>query len=119
MWANSHLLFWLSLVPFATAWLGQSGGDKFPTALYGVSLLMPAVAYFLLQRAIIATHGMDSTLAKALGSDFKGKISPLLYVLSIALAFALPVISYLIFVGVAVLWIVPDQRIVRELKKEP
>lgn len=117
MWANAHLLLWLSLVPFGTAWLGGSGGATVPTALYGFLLLMPAIAFTLLQKAIIATHGADSLLAKALGSDFKGKISPLLYFLAIAFAFVTPVVSYFLFTGVALLWIIPDRRIVREIKK--
>ncbi len=117
MWANAHLLLWLSLVPFGTSWLGGSGGATVPTALYGFLLLMPAIAYFLLQKAIIATHGADSLLAKALGSDFKGKISPLLYILAITFAFVTPVVSYFIFIGVALLWIIPDRRIVRAINE--
>lgn len=117
MWANAHLLLWLSLIPFGTAWLGGSGGATDPTALYGVLLLMPAIAYFLLQKAIIATHGTDSVLAKALGRDFKGKLSPLLYVVAIIFAFLTPIVSYFIFIGVALLWIIPDRRIVRAIKK--
>lgn len=118
MWANSHLLLWLSLIPFGTAWLGESHGATYPTALYGFLLLMPAVAYFLLQRAIIATQDADSVLAKALGSDFKGKISPLLCVLAIMFAFLLPIVSYLLFAGVAMLWVVPDRRIVQAIEEE-
>lgn len=118
MWANSHLLLWLSLIPFGTAWLGGSGGATYPTALYGVLLLMPAIAYLLLQKAIIATHGTDSVLAKALGSDRKGKLSGLLYVVAIIFAFLTPIVSYFIFTGVAMLWIIPDRRIVRAIKKE-
>lgn len=118
MWANSHLLLWLSLIPFGTAWLGGSGGATYPTALYGFLLLMPAIAYFLLQKAIIATHDTDSVLAKALGSDFKGKISPLLCVLAIIFAFVIPMVSYLLFAGVAMLWVVPDRRIVQAIEEE-
>lgn len=117
MWANAHLLLWLSLVPFGTSWLGGSGGAKVPTALYGLLLLTSAIAYYLLQKAIIATNGSDSLLARALGNDFKGKISPLLYVLSVTFAFVTPVVSYFIFIGVALMWIIPDRRIVRAIER--
>ncbi len=117
MWANSHLLLWLSLLPFGTAWLGESHGATYPTALYGFLQLMPSVAYFLLQKSIIGTQDADSVLAKALGSDFKGKISPLLCVLAIIFAFLLPMVSYLLFASLAMMWVVPDRRIVREIKK--
>ncbi len=118
MWANSHLLFWLSLIPFSTSWLGSSGGAKAPAALYGFSLLMPAVAYALLQFAIIKSHGKDSTLKKALGRDVKGKLSPLLYATAIGLAFFVPLISYIIYIAVALMWIVPDRRIADELNAD-
>ena len=93
LWANTHLLFWLSLVPFATAWMGENHFAKLPTAVYGVALLMPAIAYLLLQKAILRREGQDSTLAKALGRDIKGKISPALYVTAIALSFVDPIIA--------------------------
>ena len=118
MWANSHLLFWLSLVPFTTAWLGTSGGAKAPAVLYGISLLMPAIAYALLQLAIIKSHGTDSTLKKALGRDVKGKLSPVLYAIAIAFAFFVPLIAYILYVAVALMWIIPDRRIARELNVE-
>ncbi len=111
LWANMYLLFWLSLIPFATAWMGENQFAQQPTALYGVALLLPAIAYYLLQRAIIRHHGRDGMLAKALGRDFKGKISPLLYVAAIAFAFVLPPVSHAIYVGVALMWLIPDRRI--------
>ena len=111
LWANTHLLFWLSLIPFATAWLGENHVAALPTALYGVALLMPAIAYYLLQTAIVRVNGADSSLAKALGDDFKGKISPLLYILGIALAFVSPWLSIAMYVLVALIWLIPDRRI--------
>jgi uncharacterized membrane protein len=93
LWANMHLLFWLSLTPFATGWMGENNFAPLPTAVYGVALLMPAIAYNLLQKAITRTHGMESTLARALGSDIKGKISPLFYIGAILLALVSPWIS--------------------------
>ena len=111
LWANSYLLFWLSVIPAATAWMGQNLLAPVPTAVYGGALLMPAIAYSLLQKAIIHQQGKHSVLAKALGSDFKGKISPILYIAGIALAFVSPWVSMAVYVLVAVLWLVPDQRI--------
>jgi uncharacterized membrane protein len=118
LWANSHLLFWLSVIPVATAWMGQNLGTPLPTALYGVALLMPAIAYVLLQRAIIHRHGKQSVLAEALGSDLKGKISPLLYLAGIVLAFVNPWISIALYVLVAIIWLVPDRRIERMVGRE-
>jgi uncharacterized membrane protein len=115
LWANTHLLFWLSLVPFATAWMGENHFAKLPTAVYGVALLMPAIAYPLLQKAILRREGQDSTLAKALGRDIKGKISPFLYVTAIALSFVSPLLAGIIYVSVAVMWLIPDRRIERAL----
>ena len=109
LWANSHLLFWLSLVPAATAWLGENLAAPLPTAVYGAALLMPAIAYYLLQRAIMRRHGAQSLLARALGSDVKGKISPVLYAVGIALAFIVPWVSIAIYVLVAVIWLIPDR----------
>ncbi len=114
LWANMHLLFWLSLVPVATAWLGENHFSARPTAIYGAALLMPAIAYFLLQRAIVRTQGPDSLLLKAIGSDIKGKISPALYASAIALAFSAPAISNAIYVAVALMWLIPDRRIERQ-----
>jgi uncharacterized membrane protein len=115
LWANSHLLFWLSLVPAATAWLGDNFPAPLPTAVYGGSLLMPAIAYYLLELAIIHKQGAQSVLAHALGRDLKGKISPILYVTGIALAFVVPWLSIAIYALVAVIWLVPDKRIEKVL----
>ena len=111
LWANNHLLFWISLVPFATGWMGENNFAPLPTAVYGVSLLMPAIAYFLLQKAITRKHGAASTLAKALGRDLNGKMSSVFYVGAIALAFVSPWISLAIYALVAVMWLIPDRRI--------
>ena len=111
LWANMHLLFWLSLLPFATGWMGENHFAQLPTALYGVALLMPAIAYYVLQISIIRHQGAQGTLAKALGSDFKGRVSPVLYLAAIGLAFVLPWISHAIYVLVALMWLVPDRRI--------
>jgi len=115
LWANMHLLFWLSLVPFGTAWMGASGFARDPVKLYGVILLMAAVAYFILTRALLASHERDSALATALGRDFKGKVSLAVYAAAIALAFVAPWAAGALYVLVAVLWLVPDQRIERTL----
>ena len=118
LWANSHLLFWLSLVPAATAWMGQNLAAPLPTAIYGVSLLMPAIAYYLLQKAIIRKQGQHSILANALGSDLKGKASPILYLTGIILAFVHPWISIGIYALVAIMWLVPDRRIANAISRE-
>lgn len=115
LWANLHLLFWLSLFPFVTAWSGENHFDSQPTALYGAVLLMASLAFYLLQRRIIAAHGPGSVLARALGRDVKGKASVLLYLAAIPIAFATPVVSNLIYVVVALMWLVPDRRIERRL----
>jgi uncharacterized membrane protein len=115
LWANLHLLFWLSLFPFATAWIGENHFAAWPVAGYGVVLLLAAMAYFILVRALIALHGRDSTLATAIGNDFKGKISPLLYAIAVPLAFVNSWVSFGIYVLVAIMWIVPDPRIERRL----
>jgi uncharacterized membrane protein len=111
LWANSFLLFCLSLIPVATAWMGENLTAPVPTATYGVALLMPAIAYYLLQMAIIHQQGAHSMLAKALGHDIKGKISPLLYIAGIVLAFFVPWLAIAIYAMVAVMWLVPDRRI--------
>ncbi len=116
LWANMHLLFWLSLIPFATGWMGENHFAPQPTALYGAALLMPAIAYVILQLAIIRLHGRDGTLARALGGDFKGKISPVLYLTAIALSFVAPWAAQAIYVAVALMWLIPDRRIERQLK---
>ena len=113
LWANSHLLFWLSLIPATTAWLGRHFLAPVPTAVYGVTLLMPAIAYFLLQKAIIHRQGAHSVLAKAVGNDFKGKISPAIYLTGIGFAFYAPWVSIALYVAVAIMWLVPDRRIER------
>ena len=117
LWANSVLLFWLSLVPAATAWMGENFLAPLPTALYGVSLLMPAIAYYLLQKAIVRKQGAHSVLAHALGSDVKGKISPILYIAGIVLAFIEPWLSIALYILVAVMWLVPDRRIEKSLRE--
>jgi uncharacterized membrane protein len=111
LWANLHLLFWLSLIPFTTGWLGESHGAPWPTALYGAVLLLSAIAYIVLQRALIRHHGPDSKLATAVGRDMKGKLSIVGYAAAIAAAFTAGWISDLIYVAVALFWVVPDRRI--------
>ena len=113
LWANLHLLFWLSLFPFATGWMGENHLAAVPTAAYGVVLLMAAIAYYVLQRQIIANQGKDSLLALAIGSDWKGKISPALYLAAIPLAYVSSWIASGIYVIVAMLWLIPDRRIER------
>jgi uncharacterized membrane protein len=115
MWANLHLLFWLSLVPFVTAWMGENHFAAVPVALYGGVLLMAAVAYWLLVRALLARHGPDSLLARAIGSGVKENLSLLAYVVAIALAYPARWVACAIYVGVASLWLVPDRRIERVL----
>jgi uncharacterized membrane protein len=111
LWANLHLLFWLSLVPFTTAWMGETDFAESPTAVYGADLLLAAIAYFILQTAIIAEEGPDSGFRAALGRDLKGKVSPLLYLAAIPLAFVSPWIALGVYVFVALMWLVPDRRI--------
>ena len=117
LWANLHLLFWLSLVPFATSWVGESSAAAIPTAVYGVALLMAAIAWAVMQRVIIRTQGSDSALAVALGSDIKGKISPLFYMGGILLAFVDTRISDAIYGLVALMWLLPDRRIERSVQR--
>jgi len=117
LWANLHLLFWLSLFPFTTAWMGENHLAAIPTAVYGFVLLMAAIAYYVLQRTIIARQGRDSLLAQAIGKDRKGKLSPLLYVAAIPLAFVSSWIASGLYVFVALLWLIPDPRIEREIEK--
>jgi uncharacterized membrane protein len=113
MWANLHLLFWLSLFPFVTGWMGENHFTKAPTALYGTVMFLAAIAYYILQSVVIAEHGRGSKLAASFGRDFKGKLSPVLYGVAIAAAFYQPWISGCIYVLVAFLWLVPDRRIER------
>lgn len=111
LWANLHLLFWLSLVPFITGWVGENHFKKMPMALYGIILLMAAIAYYILQSRIIIKHGSDSILSRAIGSDIKGKISPILYMIAIFSTLITPWIAGAIYVLVAFIWIIPDKRI--------
>ncbi len=115
LWANLHLLFWLSLLPFATGWMGENHFSQGPSSLYGVVLLMAAVAYWLLQRAIIRVQGADSPLARAVGGDWKGKLSPAIYAAGIAASFGAAWLSQLFYALAALLWLVPDRRIERML----
>ena len=115
LWANLHLLFWLSLVPFGTAWMGQNGFAAIPTALYGVPLVMAAIAYYILVRALIAAPGQVDTLAAAIGSDRKGKLSIVAYLGAIPMALVAPFASVAIYVAVAAIWFVPDRRMERAL----
>ena len=118
LWANLHLLFWLSLFPFATAWMGENHFAPAPTALYGIPLLMAAIAYWLLQRAIMAQQGKESLLAFAVGTDLKGKLSPALYLIAIPAAFISQWVSGAIYVSVALMWLVPDRRIEKALAQK-
>jgi len=111
LWANLHLLFWLSLFPFATGWMGENRFTALPTALYGAVLLMAAIAYYLLEQAIIAAQGPDSLLKKAIGRDWKGKLSPVLYIAAILLAWRSAPVARAIFVVAALIWLIPDRRI--------
>ena len=118
LWANLHLLFWLSLVPFTTGWAGENHFEALPTALYGVNLLLAAFAFLLMQRAIMAADGPDSPLARAVGPDRKGLVSRIIYAVAIPAAFLKPWISWTLYVAVAALWLAPDPRIERELDDE-
>ena len=115
LWANLHLLFWLSLIPFVTGWMGQNGFAAVPVAMYGVVLLLAAVAYFILARALVALHGSDSVLARALGEDVKGKVSVLIYLAAIPAAFLSAWAACGLYVLVAVIWLIPDRRIEKTL----
>jgi uncharacterized membrane protein len=116
LWANLHLLFWLSLIPFVTGWMGENHFTAAPTALYGIVLLMAAFAYWCLQCAVISEHGRDSRLAGALGADWKGKLSPVLYLAAIGLAFVNEWLADAIYVLVAALWFIPDRRVARVIE---
>ncbi|MCB0465592.1 MAG: DUF1211 domain-containing protein [Aequorivita sp.] len=111
LWANLHLLFWLSLIPFATGWMGENNFAELPMALYGIVLLMAAIAYFILQNRILAVQGKDSLLSKALGKDLKGKASPVIYLIAIISAFYIPWIAGSLYILVALMWLIPDKRI--------
>jgi len=118
LWANLHLLFWLSLVPFVTAWMGENHFASAPLATYGFVLLMAALAYYILQRRIIAVQGTDSLLERAVGRDLKGKLSPLFYIIAIPTAFVNRWISGALYVFVALMWLVPDRRIEHALAEQ-
>jgi uncharacterized membrane protein len=117
LWANLHLLFWLSLFPFATGWMGENHFAATPSALYGVVLLMAACAYWILQQAIIASEGPASILKTAVGSDWKGKLSPIAYITAIASTFFVAWIAQAIYVAIALIWLIPDRRIERVLAR--
>jgi len=115
LWANLHLLFWLSLIPFATAWMGENHFAPWPVALYGIVLIFSGAAYQILTRVLVALHGHESLLAVALGTDFKGKISVVLYLVAVPLAFVQTWLACMIYLGVAVIWLIPDRRIERRI----
>jgi len=119
LWANLHLLFWLSLFPFATGWMGENHFAALPTAAYGVVLLMAAIAYWLLQKRLIAAHGPESVLQRAVGRDWKGKASPLLYLAAIGLTAWNVWAAQALYVLVALLWLIPDRRIEQALQHDP
>jgi uncharacterized membrane protein len=115
LWANLHLLFWLSLIPFVTAWTGENHFAPLPVALYGIVLLFCGIAYFILTRTLISHHGLGSILAIALGRDIKGKVSVVIYALAAPLAFLSPGLAFMMYVLVAILWLIPDRRIERAI----
>ncbi len=115
LWANLHLLFWLSLVPFVTAWMGQNHFDRIPVALYGTIMLFAGIAYFILVRTLLSRHGPESLLATALGSDFKGKISMVIYLVAIPLALLKWWLACALYILVSIMWLVPDRRIEKTL----
>jgi uncharacterized membrane protein len=115
LWANLHLLFWLSLTPFVTGWMGENHFAAWPVAFYGAVLLLAAIAYFVLTRVLISYHGRDSALAKALGKDFKGKVSVVFYAVAIPLSFVNSWLACALYVLVAIMWLIPDRRIERAL----
>lgn len=119
LWANMHLLFWLSLTPFVTGWMGETNFADVPVAIYGVVLLLSAIAYFILQTTILSAHGSGSRLATALGKDIKGKISPVVYMVAIPMSFADRRVAVALYVVVALMWLVPDRRIEAMLAAEP
>ena len=115
LWANLHLLFWLSLVPFVTQWMGENNFAAWPVALYGAVLMFAGIAYYILARALVDLHGQDSALAKALGQDVKGKLSVVIYAVAIPVAFVAAWISCALYVLVAIMWLIPDRRIEKTL----
>ncbi len=119
LWANLHLLFWLSLIPFTTAWMGETHLAPTPTAVYGVVLLFAGIAYYILKTTIITSQGAHSPLKAAVGSDTKGKISPVMYAVAIPIAFVMPWVAAAIYVAVALMWLVPDRRIEKHVHELP
>ena len=117
LWANLHLLFWLSLTPFATAWMGENNFESWPVALYGVVLMFAGIAYFILTKILIVHHGKDSTLARSIGNDRKGMISVVVYAAAIPLSFVRPSIAFACYVIVAIMWLIPDPRIEKSLAR--
>jgi uncharacterized membrane protein len=115
LWANLHLLFWMSLIPFVTGWTGENNFAALPVAFYGVVLLFSGVAYFILTKVLVAHHGQDSVLATAMGKDFKGKISLLIYIVGIGIAFVSPWAAFMLYILVSLIWLIPDRRIERSL----
>jgi TMEM175 potassium channel family protein len=115
LWANIHLLFWLSLVPFVTGWMGENHFATLPVALYGVNLLMAGVAYYILSHSLIDLHGKNSTIATAIGTDRKGKLSIIIYAIGIALCFLHPMLGFTLYVLVAAIWFIPDKRIEKKI----
>lgn len=118
LWANLHLLFWITLIPLSTAWMGENYAAAVPTAIYGTILLLTALAYYILVRTLVALHGAESALARAIGRDYKNIISALLYAVAIALAFVHTAIADLLYVIVAAIWLLPDRRIEKNLPAE-
>ncbi len=118
LWANSHLLFWLSLIPFGTAWMGENHFAKVPVAVYGAILFMSGLAYWILTRSLITSHGKNSTIAIAIGRDIKGKLSLVIYAVGILLAFVQSWLAFGMYVLVAIIWFIPDQRIENNLPRE-
>jgi uncharacterized membrane protein len=115
LWANLHLLFWLSLIPFTTGWIGENGFTTLPAAIYGLNLFLAGIAHLILQQRIIASQGEGSLLKEAIGNDWKGKLSAVLYTIAIILAFVSTALSVAIYIFVALMWVVPDKRIERVL----
>jgi uncharacterized membrane protein len=115
LWANLHLLFWLSLVPFVTGWMGENHFAAWPVALYGVILLFAAIAYFILAHVLVSLHGRTSVIGIALGRDFKGKVSMVIYLAAIPLAFYRPWLAFALYMSVAAMWLVPDRRIEKKI----
>lgn len=118
LWANLHLLFWLSLIPFTTGWMGENHLAPIPTAVYGIDLLLSAVAWYIMQTVMIRHEGPESKLAEALGKDLKGKISPVIYAVGIALAFTRPALAMACYVLITLMWLVPDKRVERLVQAE-